>query len=273
MYLVSYLQSNKHMKCKDAFPSMKQEDYYCGMLMRLDHSRHQMSWNKWYNWSTFELNKNNSVQDSLCDCYRVNSMKSIIENRFIKRSTSYGEINMVYLQNFVDEIKMNSAFPPFSSFFPSSEGLSSQRCRPGECIPENRTVVFKGDLNDTMWNILPLLNTTHAFVNHGWRGINKDYKPSKMPQFSCQMNEFTKHYPNIKMGFISHVPERGYTRNMSIPPIAETMDCKIDVFDRYPIAENVPKSWYIDKLHIGSILNREYNHQFLESLYPLPNMD
>ena len=162
----------------------------------------------------------------------------IAEYRFLKRSTSYGEINMVYLQSFKDLVQMSSEFPPFASFFPSSEG--SYRCKPGECSPENRTVVFKGNLNDTMWNILPLLNTTHAFVNHGWRGINKDYRPSKMPQFSCQMNEFTKHYPNIKMGFISHVPERGYTtRNMSTPPIAETMNCNIDVFDRYPIAENL----------------------------------
>ena len=265
LYLASYLQSKRHMKCKDAFPSIEQEDDECKMLMGGDHLPGDRT--AWYNWTIAEQSKGNE-QDGLCDCYR--KRKDTIENWFIKRSTSYGEINMVYLLNYVDEINMNSAFPPFSSFFPSSEG--SHRCKPGECSPENRNVVFKGNLNDTMWNILPLLNTTHAFVNHGWAGI-KGHGPSKMPQFSCQINEFTKHYPNIKMGFISHVPARGYTRNISIPPIAETMDCKNDVFDRYPIAENVPVSWYYDRLHVGSTLNREYNHQLVESLCPLPNMD
>ena len=265
MYLASYLQSKRHMKCKDAFPSIEQEDGECEMLMT-------HSWKEWYRWTTSKLS-NSLEQNALCDCFRKQEMgyrHLIAEYRFLKRSTSYGEINMVYLQSFKDLVQMSSEFPPFASFFPSSEG--SYRCKPGECSPENRTVVFKGNLNDTMWNILPLLNTTHAFVNHGWAGM-KNHPPSKMPQFSCKMNEFTKDYPNIKMGFITHVPERGYTRNKSIPAITERMDCEIEVFDRYPTAENVPTTWYYDRHHVRSILNKEYNHQLVESLCPLPNVD
>ena len=262
MYLASYLQSKRHMKCNDAFPSEEQDDE-CKMLMR------EFTWNAWFNWTNFKLNQSHE-QNALCDCSRVNTALTF-EYRFFKRSTSYGEINMVFLRNAMDHIEMNSDFPPFSSFFPSSE-VSQQRCKPGECHPKNRTVVFKGNLYETMWNILPRLNPTHAFVTHGWAGM-KGKGPYKMPQFSCKINEFTKHHPNIKMSFITHVPVWGYSRNMSAPPIADTMDCKIDVFDRYPLAENVPQNWYYDKSHVGSIMNREYNHQLLESLCPLPNMD
>ena len=171
---------------------------------------HVNEWTAWFNWTNSKLNQSRE-QNALCDCYR--SYRQQIEYRFFKRSTSYGEINMVYLQNFEDHIEMNSEFPPFSSFFPSSE-VSQQRCKPGECHPKNRTVVFKGNLYETMWNILPRLNPTHAFVTHGWAGM-KGKGPYKMPQFSCKINEFTNHHPNIKMSFISHVPKRGYTRNNS----------------------------------------------------------
>ena len=193
-----------------------------------------------------------------------------IENRFIKRYTPYGEINLIYLRTTDDRIKMSSDFPPFSSFFPSSE-ISQKRCKPGECRAENRNDVFQGNLNDTMWNILPKLNATLAFVNVGWAGM-KGQDPSPMPQFSCKINEFTLRHPNIKISYITHVPGRGYRRDMSKPTISDTMECKIDVLDRFPTAENVPRNWYYDKLHVGSALNREYNHQLLESLCPLPNI-
>ena len=176
---------------------------------------------------------------------------------------------MIFLRSTDNWIEMSLEFPPFSSFFPSSEEVS-KRCKPGECRIENKTLVFKGNLNDTMWKILPMLNATHAFVNVGWAGM-KGHAPSPMPQFSCKINEFTLRHPNIKISYITHVPERDYTRNMSNPTISDTMECKIDVLDRFPTAENVPKNWYYDYLHVGSALKREYNHQLLESLCPLSN--
>ena len=163
---------------------------------------------------------------------------------------------------------MSQEFPPYSTFFPSSLGNNKNRCEPGKCTKENKNIIFKGDLNATMWNILPLLNTTHAFVNLGWEGM-KQRLPSPMSNFSCEIHQFTQHHPDIQMSFLTHIPSPGYTRDMSYPPIAETMKCNIDVLDRYQAAENVPNHWYYDKVHVGSNLNREYNHQLLEYVCPL----
>ena len=51
MYLVSYLSTKRHMKCKDSFPSIKKEDVECEMIMREFNRRRQgvINWNSWYN--------------------------------------------------------------------------------------------------------------------------------------------------------------------------------------------------------------------------------
>ena len=74
MYLASFLQSKKHMKCKDAFPSMKEQQYddECGTIMR--EGEKGMFWPGWYRWTTAELSKDDE-QNVLCDCYRKRNVQ------------------------------------------------------------------------------------------------------------------------------------------------------------------------------------------------------
>lgn len=99
-------------------------------------------------------------QSSLCDCYRPPKFnpKLTYENRFIKRSTRYGETNLIYLQNFKNNIRMNRAFPPYAPY-----SSASQSCIPGQS--RDRINAFEGDLKAIMWKVLPMLNATHAFIN------------------------------------------------------------------------------------------------------------
>ena len=203
-------------------------------------------------------------QGSLCNCFRPDPFNPANkrENRFIKRSTPFGEINLIYLQNFVGVITLDQEYPPFSQF----NSNSSTRCTPGECDEEKRRDVFKGNLNDTMWNILPALNTTHAFINLGW-----EHKAgfSAQSEFSCSMQEFEKHYPYIKLFLISHPPTLENVQNPSVSFNATKLKCEIKVLDRTRTNKNAPKSWYWDNHHVLSILNEEYNHQMVKKICPI----
>ena len=119
-----------------------------------------------------------------------------------------------------------------------------------------------------MWKILPLLNTTHAFVSLGWE---KYYPLKKQSEFSCTLLDFARHHPGIKISTISHVPAKGYKTPTSNFSFANNMECTTRVVDRFPAAENVPGYWYWDDLHVLGILNEEYNHEFVENMCPLQN--
>jgi hypothetical protein len=116
------------------------------------------------------------------------------ENRFIKRSTPFGEINLIYLKNFMNLICMNEEFPPYSSF-----ASTPKRCKTDEC--NNRTEdAFQGNLNETLSNILPQLNAMHAFISLGWED---NFPFVNQSDFSCTMREFERHHPDIKLtGFL-----------------------------------------------------------------------
>jgi len=45
------------------------------------------------------------------------------------------------------------------------------------------------------------------------------------------------------------------------------MECPARVLDRYAAAENVPESWYFDRLHVLGILNE--HHDLIEHICPL----
>ena len=279
MHLASFLVSKRFMRCQ-YFHSLKVKS---GMLPDLecyliDHKHHSKmsdrSWNSWYKQSTamLESSGENNIkqQNSLCDCYRPVPFVSsqTYENRFIKRSTPHGEVNLVYLQNFENIIKIDSEYPPFSSYFPTSSSL--ERCTAGECSRDNRTNAFEGNLNATLEKILPLLNSTHAFVNLGWNSLH-DLKVQS--EFSCVISEFVQHHPGIKVNLIIHIPFKFFCKD-KIPPnmFAKALKCASDgVIDRYSAADNVPTNWYWDKQHVLSILNKQFNHQLMETICPLEN--
>jgi len=278
MHLASYLVSKRFMRCQDLHSLNNKSgllpDPECYLI---DHENHQRmsgkDWNSWYQKSTAMLEScgddNTQQQESLCDCYRPNPFQpqQTFENRFIKQATPNGEVNLVYLQNFENLIRIDADFPPFSSYFPSS---SSKRCTVGECGPGNRNNEFQGNLTATLEEVLPLLNTTHAFVNLGWSHL---FGLAAQSEFSCVIPEFERHHPDMKVNLISHVPNQGY-KGKSTPynfSYAKEMKCASGVIDRYGAAENVPTNWYWDNQHVLGILNEEYNHQLVEKICPLQN--
>ena len=157
---------------------------------------------------------------------------------------------------------MNQQFPPYTPFFSKEE-----RCKPGECGNGNRTNVFQGDLNATVWNILPLMNTTHAFINLGWES---HFDLDEQYEFSCVMQDFERQYPNIQLFLISHPPPKETLKNETMPRFDPTkLKCKVKVLDRTILSKHVPEEWYFDNMHVWSVLNEEYNHQLMEKLCPL----
>ena len=170
-------------------------------------------------------------QSHLCDCFRHVPFKPKIErsseSRFIKRSTRFGEINLIYLQAFVDRVTMNKDFPPFSPFL--SDGSNMNRCGGGECSSETRSIVFTGNVNETLWSILPRLNTTHAFVNFGY----DDEAQTRQSAFSCALTDFERHHPNIRTYLISTPPNRKQNSDPSLYfNASKLLKCNCGVLDR-----------------------------------------
>lgn len=147
---------------------------------------------------------------------------------------------------------MNTQYPPFSSFT-----TEENRCKTGECGPGNRTDGFDGNVTETLWNILPRLNATHAFVNLGWEAI---YGFEAQSDFSCEMQEFERQHPSTQLYLMSHPPPKSVIDNPLASFDAKKLKCDVGVLDRSITNKNVPHSWYWDFLHVLSILNEEYNH-------------
>mmetsp|Transcript_4174 Transcript_4174/g.7977 ORF Transcript_4174/g.7977 Transcript_4174/m.7977 type:complete len:473 (+) Transcript_4174:2423-3841(+) len=294
MHLARFLNTKKPLRCQDyeGLPKLSlnwttdnttELNWHDRFIMSdpdcylIDEKLFHHGWTAWYQQSTNMLNSNTSShhsnesistaadkvkeQSSLCDCFRPVPFrpKSTFENRFIKRSTVYGTTNLIYLQNFENYISMNGQFPPYSSF-DSKTMMGKGRCSVGECNDSSREIAFQGNLNDTLWQILPRLNTTHAFVNLGWEHLFPFEMQSK---FSCVIQEFERHHPDINIYLISHPPHVSALSNPLVSFDATKLKCDIKVLDRTSMSKNAPSNWYWDGLHVLSILNEEYNHQLV----------
>lgn len=262
LHLANYLKSKERMRCQDytldnsSLPITPDPECFV-----INESQRNIDWITWYKESTIALESNK--QSGLCDCYRPPRFNPIgtYENRFIKRSTPFGEINLIYLQNYMNLIRMDEEFPPYSSF-----ASTPKRCKTGECNTVNRTDAFQGNLNETLWNILPQLNATHAFVNLGWE---KNFPFAKQSDFSCTMREFERHHPDIKLYLISHPPKTQHIDNPLANFDVKKLKCDSNVLDRTNTNKNIPSNWYWDTQHALSILNEEYNHQLVEKICPI----
>ena len=147
MHLTAILNFKKHIRCANYISTADDSnlpitpDLECFLIdERLPHPGGGNGWNSWYKYkkstdmlSSFSLlveagSGHNQSSKSLCDCYRPSSFrpKQTFENRFIKRSTSFGEINLIYVQNFENYITMSKEYPPFTSFAPTPK-----RCNTG----------------------------------------------------------------------------------------------------------------------------------------------
>jgi len=95
--LADFLISEKFMNCQDHRNyTMQNRDPACYLIQE----RLPEVWNNWYRNTTNMLKSNTSLQqDSLCDCFRAPKFvpAETYENRFIQRSTPFGQVNLVYL--------------------------------------------------------------------------------------------------------------------------------------------------------------------------------
>jgi len=263
MHLVSFLGSKRQMRCGDFYKTNNQSsvmaDKECFLINeKMRYNKAEWTWNDWYKDTTTMLGKDDD-QESLCDCHRSQKAYEAVENRFIERKTKYGNLRLVFLQNYRNSIKIDKDFPPFSPFV----SHSLERCAPGTCSPDNRNDAFSGNLPLTLWTILPLLNASHAFVSLGWSHL---FGFEQEKEFSCTIKEFEEHHPHIKVDLISHVPHRGNQKDVFD---TKQLKCPIGVLDRFISSNNVPPFWYWDNMHVLGILNEEYNHQLVERVCPL----
>jgi hypothetical protein len=266
MHLVWYLQSQKRLICEDyrTLNSSIQRDPDCIVIN--EKMTENYDWNIWYKITGdildsdyYYSNKSEvgessyTVQSNLCDCGRETYPGH--ENRFIKRSTPSGEINLVNLLNCQGFVPMNEEYPPFVKF----EDAPKQRIFPTVGKWENINV------NNTLWNILPKLNASHAFINLGWEWLTTI---DDISELCCSIREFERHHPSIKVYFITSPPSRP-TLSIDHPWNMEELKCECDVLDRTVMNKNVPGAWYWDDLHVLSILNEEYNHRLVEKICPI----
>lgn len=274
MHLASLLLSQKPLKCEDYLSVLDNTnknntftpDPNCFLIN--EYVLHT-DWNTWFQKSdeAFKPTSTSSRDVNLCDCYRPQETSVIesYENRFIRISTPFGDITLIYLLNFRDLIRLNEKFPPYTPYAasPSSNSSTSTRCKTGECGNGNRTNAFEGTLNETLWNVLPLLNATHAFVNMGWWPWPSD--------FSCELQEFQLHHPEIKTFLMTDPPHVKHLGNTSATFDPKRLKCNIpnNILDRSTMTGNVPRGWYWDKMHVYSILNEAYNHVTVEKICPL----
>jgi len=257
LYLAAYLKYRKFMKCQD-YPAEYRKDETCFLINQKELKG--KDWTTWYQQSTKKL-EDESKQYSLCDCYRSEPLdpKTTYENRYIHRMTQFGNIKLVYLQSFENLIRIDKEFPPFSgSYFPTDS-----QCKVGECANENRTNAFEGNVKKTMWEVLPKLNATHAFVNLGWADRTKD-----LSFLSCILEEFEVQHPSIQVFLMSN-PYPFNTNKPSRVFDPRKLQCRCNVIDRTTMSKTVPREWYWDNMHALSILNEEFNHQLIEAICPI----
>ncbi|KAL3787878.1 hypothetical protein HJC23_000420 [Cyclotella cryptica] len=270
MHLIGFLRRKCFMKCQDydPFGNSSTLDDDCYLIEREYlfgvNDMKSSDWKSFYEISTeitgSNLTDSDSQQYSLCDCFRPTPFESrtTYENRFVKRKTSYGEVNLVYLQNFQDLVRMNKDYPPFSSFW------SDHRCKPGECSDSNRTNAFIGDTNSTLW-LLPHLNATHVFVSQGWG----PWPFAQTVDMSCSIKNFESHHPSISTYLISHPLLRSAITDSAISFDGNNLECEVKSLDRATMCKDVPKEWYWDNLHLLSIMNQEFNHKLIETICPI----
>ena len=231
------------------------------------------SWNDLFKFSTemlqhsSESNKINQsttpaigTQLSLCDCFRPEggfAYNHFFENRYTKRTTAFGEINLIHLENLKDRVSMNEDYPPYKPFY----FTSSNRCKPGECgrWGKGNSVnnAWVGNLNSSLYDIIPMLNATHVFANDGWN-FGGDV--------SCILNQFANYHPNIKVAYMGGPLDISGKHHMLDP---RTMKCQIDALDRAAMTHNVPRTFYLDSVHVWSILNEEFNHRMMKMICPM----
>lgn len=262
--LAWYLKSEQFVKCFD-HTYYRDEGFTPEKECLVIFERFSSGWMSFFKQSTDMLETYPTVQRSLCECFRrptdeADWFERSYENRFTRRMTSHGEINLIYFKSYTNHVRISKNYPPFTSFS-SALTSPSKHCEPGECA-------FEGDVNATLWTIIPSLKPkpTHVFAQLGWE---HEFNFATQSEFSCVMKDFANKHPDIKLYLNSHPPIKGNVNNPRATFDATKLKCDIDVFDRSIMTENVPQYWYYDTQHVMSILNEEYNHFMMKMICPV----
>jgi hypothetical protein len=258
MNLAHFLTTGHWMKCKD-YDSLASVNYtFSPSCYLIDHEasgpKNSISWNDWYSKSTKDLQQN-TTQEELCDCHRPNPFKPerTNENRYLRRHTTFGLVQVTYIQNFDDKLKFHAEFPPFSDVS-TTNGTDVRRCKPGMCSHPFTNVT---DTKTALLEVLPLLQPTHVFASTGWAHNLKD------PGLGCALDTFRNQNPSVEAAFVITHP---MGRSKGQKPTVPEQGCNSSFLDRITPTIGVPHSWFWDNVHLLSIVNQEFNHMMLDKI-------
>jgi hypothetical protein len=261
MNLAHFLTTGQWMKCKDYKSLTAAVNYTLSPRCYLiDHERggpgKSRSWNDWYSKSNEDLQQN-TTQQELCDCHRIQNpfkTQTTNENRYLRRHTPFGLVQVTYIQNFVDKLQFHAEFPPFSDVS-TTNGTDVRRCKPGNCSHPFSNV---SDTKTALLEVVPLLRPTHVFASTGWAHNLND------PGFGCALDTFRSQNPSVEAAFVITHPM--LARSEGPKPTVPEQGCNSSFLDRITPTIGVPASWFWDTKHLLSIVNQEFNHMMLDKI-------
>jgi hypothetical protein len=249
MALADYLKHRRWMKCQDQV-QFNLSDLSC-FLIDPNHYRKRMqsnSYNQYFNISNQMLTEM-GTQEELCDCGREEPFHSTTtsENRYLRRKTPFGEIRITYLQSFKGVLQLHlDQFPPGVPF--ESE---KARCKPGTCMQARTNI----SIVPAFYDIVTKLEPTHLIANAGWPDFD----------ISCDLKQFNDAFPSVEVAYVSAPAIKRHRSRMDFEHLHKCIQ-NISVLDRTAMSMSGRSDWYWDKLHVLSILNRQFNVQLLEYL-------
>ena len=109
-----------------------------------------------------------------------------------------------------------------------------------------------------------MLRPTHVFAQVGW-GQYLDNK-----EFGCVLDSFCRQNPGVEAAFVITHPEMRaswdtHLRRHQGDSLPE-QGCNASIFDRSTSTIGVPNSWFLDHIHVQSIVNQEFNHMMLDKI-------
>ena len=260
MALAHFLKTGQWMKCADYDSLLVNHTVSPSCFLINEHLHQPITWSDWYISST-KLLQHNTKQQELCDCRRETAFdpKTTNENRYLRRHTPFGLVQVTFLQNFNNELKFHGDFPPFSEFsLPTNR--TNHRCSPGLC---SHPFTYISDTKTAMAEVVPMLRPTHVFVDVGWDQDLDD------KEFGCVLDRFRRQNPGHEAAFVITHPGTRVTTRLRRPFRGDSLPeqgCNASVFDRFTPTNGLPNSWFSDDVHLLSIVNQEFNHMMLDKI-------
>jgi hypothetical protein len=197
-----------------------------------------------------------NISHELCYCYRPGSVSQARENRFLRVQSEFGDIQITYLQTFVDKVYLGPTFPPFLE-------NGNMSCLINACDPD--AIAEDTGKSELRFHVAQLLASgmldqfcpkiTHLFASTGWKDAD----------IGCNLTKFSERTGartwNIRPPFT--------TLEKWTLPINANQSCNASILDRTMFTLKAPPRLYLgDSIHVGSSLNEEFNHMMLDEICP-----